>query len=844
MRRSDIPTAKSWLLLDLALSFMFCIFAPLEAYFSNESEYWFHLSHLLPVVLVVFVCVFGGLALFSAAIWRTRLSRVAYSFVLVFLFFFYIQGNYIPRPYGVFNGAEIDWGAAKFRGLGNASIVLLVTAVCALVLVVALRPLRRRIYDVGHGLCLVLCGLQIVTLLTLYLQNNVLEDNSSPTILMTDDKWLDLSPTNNVLIILLDTFDGKDMNDILDGPEGDFVRETLKDFTYYPDTLGLYPTTKGAVPHILTGRVYTNEMPFSVYLAKAYGEAPLYKEMAERGYSVCAYSDLRLMSRDVGVFGNVYPGVSRIANKALFAKTLYSLVAFNYLPHQLKRRFVVPDDAFMALRKSLSKGRPYSENMQQFYNGLEDRPVNVADRGNVFKFYHVRGVHPPFYFGKDLVPHKDVKFTYQDASLGCVTLLERFFQKLKEAQIYDASTIIVMADHGHVRYSQNPLFLVKNRGERHDFRISGTPMSYRFFPELMLNLVCDGTGITEESIAAFSKPGESRHFLFYRWDDSWSRRYLPLIHEMRLAGNAALPSGAVFEQTGRQFGGQVRSDDFKEYVLGTSLHFGKAERQTTRDYLSNGFGMASKDFIWTCEKEAVMRFRLDRRVEDLRIEFNCGTYNGVQTVILHVNDTLVCQEEFSGRKTRTFSIPGSCIGKDRCLTLKFTLPRAISPDELTHNGNTRQLALNLFSMRLYSSGEEDVCEKTFSFAGSEGAPARKLCLQGVDRPEREFTWTVGDELKMEFPVDPRRSTPFSVTLRYGTFLPKEHVIVSANGRRIAKFLAKGEEQRTFVVPPSCFSNDGKVTLVFSFPDATSPKELGQGGNDRELALRLYSISVK
>jgi hypothetical protein len=683
-----------------------------------------------------------------------------------------------------------------------------------------------------------------VTLATLFLQNNVLEDNSSPTIQMTTDKWLELSPTNNVLVVLLDTFDGKDMNEILDGPERDFVRETLRDFTYYPDTLGLYPTTKGAVPHILTGRVYTNEIPFSDYLAKAYGSAPLYKEMARKGYSVCAYSDLRLMSRDVDVFENVYSGVSRISDKVLFAKTLYSLVAFNYLPHQLKKHFVVPDDSFMALRKSLSKSTPYSENMQGFYKAVKDGHVDLMEKGCAFRFYHLRGVHPPFNFGKDLVPRNDIKFSFTDAALGCVTLLQKFFEKLEEAHIYDASTIIVMADHGHVRYSQNPLFLVKNREERHDFRISSVKMSYLYFPDLMVRLVRDGAGITEQAISSFSKPGGERHFLSYRWDNSWNRRYLPLIHEMRLEGNAALSPGSVMEDTGRLFGGTVQDADFSDYTLGTTLLFGKANTRATSRYLSSGFCMASKNNTWTGEKEAIMRFRLDRRTDDLSLEFTCGTFNGVQPVTIHANGVIIGQEDFCGRHAHTFSIPRSCIARNRNLTLKFSLPEAISHDAVKHDGNMRQLALNFYSLRIYSVGEEERKERTFSFAGSDGAPARKFCHKGVGRPDRDFTWTNDDEFEMMFPVNSKRSSPFSVTLRYGTFLPKEHVIVSANGRRIAKFLAKGEEQRTFVVPPSCFSNDGKVTLAFSFPDAISPKELGQGGDDRKLALRLYSVTLK
>ncbi len=837
-------SVMSWLLLDLALSFMLCVFAPLEAFFSNESEYWFHLSHLLPVVVVVFAVVFASLAILSVAVGRTRLSTGAYALLLFLLLFLYVQGNYVPRPYGVLNGVEIDWDAAEYRSVGNVSVALLVVSAVAWLLSVSLPRVRRGLASVGNCVCVILCGLQIVTLATLYLQNNVMDDNSSPNIAMTSDKWLDFSSTNNVLIVLLDTFDGKDMNDILAGPEGDFVRRTLEDFTYYPDTLGLYPTTKGAVPHILTGRVYTNEMPFSDYLSKAYREAPIFREMARRGYSACAYSDLRLMPRDIGVFENVYPDKCRISDKFSFVRTLYSVVAFNYLPHQLKRHFVVPDDAFMAFRESLSNSTPYVENMQSIFAGLKSGDVKRIGNAGAFRFYHARGVHPPFNFGKDLVPRADVKSSYQDAALGCVTLLETFLGKLKAGDVYDASTIIVMADHGHVRYSQNPLFMVKNKGERHAFRVSGAQMSYLFFPELLLGLVRDGADISEESIAARSKRQGGLTYLLYRWDDSWNRRYLPLIQEMRLKGNAALTDGATFESTGRQFGGKVTGGDFEPYAVGTTLDFGRAGRKTTREYLASGFGMASDVKTWTCEKEATMRFRLDKKVDDLQLEFDCGTFNGVQPVTLSANGAVICQTDFSKRGRHSFPIPATCIGKRGELTLHFDLPGAVSPDELTHNGNMRQLALCFYTLRIYSEGDEEMPEKTFSFAGDDGAPGRKLCPVGVGRPEREYTWTIGDRLEIRLQARPRRSRPVTVTLKYGTYLPKERVVAAANGRELEHFVAKGEEEKAFLIPASCLDKDGTVTLSLTLPDAISPKDLGRGGDDRRLALRLYSLTVK
>ena len=85
--------------------------------------------------------------------------------------------------------------------------------------------------------------------------------------------------------------------------------------------------------------------------------------------------------------------------------------------------------------------------------------------------------------------------------------------------------------------------------------------------------------------------------------------------------------------------------------------------------------------------------------------------------------------------------------------------------------------------------------KTLSFNGADGAPARKRCQEGIGLPEAAFTWTVGDKLSMTFPVAPHFDKALSVTLRYGTFLPKERVIVSANGQEIANYEAKGDEKR-------------------------------------------------
>ncbi len=39
------------------LAFMLCIFAPVEAFLRNESEFWFQLHTLVPLTLFTFICI-------------------------------------------------------------------------------------------------------------------------------------------------------------------------------------------------------------------------------------------------------------------------------------------------------------------------------------------------------------------------------------------------------------------------------------------------------------------------------------------------------------------------------------------------------------------------------------------------------------------------------------------------------------------------------------------------------------------------------------------------------------------------------------------------------------------
>ena len=835
-RKCDL---KRWVAPSFALSFMFCVFAPLEAYFSNESEYWFRLSHLVPVALCAFLVLFLVLLLAGALLGRTRAADATYAFLLVALVCFYVQGNYVPRPYGVLNGDSIDWGSPKFNGVAFAGVSIFAVGLAIWGCAVASKAVARRLLAVGQVVFPAIAAIQLVTLATLYLEKDVFGEPPKPSFIVRADNMFNLGSETNILVIVLDTFDSHFLTEILNGEEGKFAKGVLRDFTYYPDTLGMYPTTKGALPHILTGVAASNDVPYDAYLERAYNGNPLYSALAEKGYSVELYARSRFVADDFPV-ENIVRGDYRIEDKCGFAKMMCKLVAFNYLPHHLKSRFMVDGDDFLTLRKAVGNidAHVYRDDVQRFFGLLKKASFSVSAGERSFRFYHLAGTHPPYTFGKTLKVDEPGPFSYLDESLGCLTLLKLFFKKLREGGCYDNSTIVIMADHGRVDYRQNPVFLVKNVQESHPFRISKAKMSYAYWIDCLTDLVQTGTPITEKAIKARAGRNGERTYLYYEWENGWERQYLPRLREMRLAGSASLEGNARFEFTGAEFSGAWKDE---KYVLGTLIKFGKSGNADK--YLNMGFYKLAKCHRTYGEK-AVVRMKLSGKFDKLFLDLGRTRLGYHPPILLYANDVPVtnCLAWSSGR--RYYVIDPSCIDDSRLLVMRFEIPRMRVPDESDPEDDPRQRIMFFSGMRLFSDLDDRIPrKKTISFVGRKGAPARKWCFEGIGKIEPDFTWTTSERLVMRFVTTPKSHPEFAVTLKYGTFLPEEHVVVSANNVEIANYVAKGEETRRFDVPPDCIPWDGVVELVFTFPDAISPRELKQGGDDRRLALKLYSMRV-
>ena len=816
---------QAWTILSFATAFLLCVFAPMEAYYANLDQYWFSLGQLLSVCLPVFLIVFFALSAAALLLCGRKAGDAAFAVLLMLFVYFYIQGNYIPRDYGVLNGRGIDWGA--YPGYAAASIVLL--AACAAAGLLLYLRFRDQMPRVGSLLCIFVLLIQLVTLTALVIQKGIKRQEEG--LIVTQEKAFALSKDSNLIVFLLDTYDAVYFHELLetDGPRQE---EIFENFTWYPDTLSAYPTTRAAMPQILTGAWYENAEPYEDFTAAAWEENPVYQALTDQDYRVAIYTEPFYLSGDETMYENTEYGQYRIADRAAFARCLWRLVFFNYMPHQLKASFVVDSEAFSELKAAESGVALFSPDVVTFVRRFEEEGLSATYEGNCFRFYHLNGTHDPATFGRAL-QEDGAGYTAADEAAGNNEFLSVWFDAMKEAGIYDRATIVIMADHGHLNYDQNPIFLIKNAGERHAFTVSQEEMSYEYLPQIW-EALAEGRPVDEGFILACQPEYGKRRFLYYSWDDAWKRSYMPGMEEMLCDGPASEPES--LKATGRSF---VPNGENHEYRLGTELEF--RDGRSAYPYVLYGFSHLAM------MSDARMAFDIQGDYGNLVVEIEAAEDNRPVPISVYAGERMIAECQFlqTGEMNRLF-IPKDCV-EDGHLELRFrrtdigTDIAALTPSKVMF----RRMKLSAAN-REGDIAEQILCCRyepgmTVGFA-TEDASGLEYVRSGFSYPEKIGTWTEDREASLRFRLPEEQDGDLLLRIAYSTFDGAQRVQLSANGTEIADFTAAEAEEREIPIPASCREGE-RLDLRFRFPDAHSPASAGESADERELALLLYSLQI-
>lgn len=512
--KERIRVAIPGLLVALTTCFLLFIYAPLELYVANQTEFWFDFYKILKAAaqnFLIFYAINVVGVLLSACL-SERLCRVVTVTELVALLTLYVQGNFLVSNMPPFDGTEIVWENYRSENIKTAIVCILIAAAAVVV-----RKLfgAKRMETFCKAASAGLGGILLLTLVTIILTTGAYRERT--TYYALENGQYSLSEDTNFLILLLDAVDAKSFEKVMDSDPA--YEDTFSDFTYYPDMVGAYPWTAFSTPYILSGEWYEGQDYYLDYTASAVDESQLFYELSNRGYDIALYESDPWVTSYTYRFSNMVELQHEAYVWKYFRRAICKLGGIRYAP------FFMKEYCYKAIEQTqgqhnafVDESNPlYTWDLREFSVHMQEEEVTCREE-KCFKYYHLQGGHVPFLYDADLNTVGDS--SYAETLEANIKVLGQFLQKLKQADVYDNSVIIIMSDHGFNPQDetsaydrQNPLFLVKGAGESHPLKKSLVPASYADLEDAYVRLLDGESG---DEIFPY-KEGENRErrYIFY-----------------------------------------------------------------------------------------------------------------------------------------------------------------------------------------------------------------------------------------------------------------------------------------------------------------------------------------
>ena len=526
MKKRDKKQLLPGIVVAAAISFLVFLYAPVDLYCSNISEFWFDFGILIRASLGLFLISTVVLLLIYIVLWLIHpvLYRIGLAGGFLGLICTYIQGNFLIRNLPPLDGTTIRWEEYTFLRTEDFILWGIGFVVVVLMYIFLKRDLlSKTVMYLSGGLTLML----LITAVSVVFTSGALQEKVHYQ--YGADEQFVMSEDQNFVILLLDTVDSRTITELLD-EHPEYAAE-FQDFTYFENTVGAYSCTERAVPYILSGEWYENDEPFEDYMRRMYRESPLFRTLQERGYRMEFYDEELYLDDEIAqMFSNVYRVDFELSSYVRFAKPLLKLVGFRYAPFELKKKCIFKMAAIDELVKVENAQEKYSFSQQDhiFKSQLDQRGISEQDTQAKFQFIHLNGAHVPFIYDENMNIIDEEEGTYEQTMLAVLSGAGNYVEKLRGSGAYDNTVLIIMADHGYngsldesgeeAWMRQCPLLLIKGMGETHDtMQISQAPISFEDLQEAYTRLL-DG----KQSTAAFDwKEGDvrERRFLKYSFLD-------------------------------------------------------------------------------------------------------------------------------------------------------------------------------------------------------------------------------------------------------------------------------------------------------------------------------------
>ena len=503
------------IIIGIVLGFMMFIYEPITMFLNNPNDLWFNMKILLPVVGALFsICLAGVVIVYLLFYFVTQKlvkkeKLFKYSLIIGFILLIttYIQGNYLAGMLPALDGTTIIWTNYKKAELISLLILIFVSIIT---FILTKKFKEEKTINILKYISLAICVVLLISMIPSLLTSKGLSKGIN--VMATADGLENYSEDENFIIFLLDAVDSRTFDNVIQNKN---YSKIFKDFTYYPDTMSAYPYTRDSIPFILSGIWNNNEEAFSEYYNKALDNSNLLKQLDEKNYDVSIYdTEILYNSSNAKKVKNL--AFDTNYNFKVFANQEIKYSLFKYLPFYLKKYSHIETMDFNNAK--ISDFDIFSLSDIAFYGGYSEKKIK-KNHNKQFKFIHIEGGHVPFNLDENVNYISNDAGTYDQKLEGCIKIVEKYLNKLKESNVYNNSNIIIMADHGYsfigAEGRQNPILYIKGKNEEHKkMNVSDKAISYTDLNDAYTDLL----------------NGKKSNELFKDITDKRERRYLLYVY--------------------------------------------------------------------------------------------------------------------------------------------------------------------------------------------------------------------------------------------------------------------------------------------------------------------------
>lgn len=449
-----------------SISFTWILFAPLEICANNTADVPYTVMNLLPVMLVAFVTVPILCALIISLSPNPLFETILYLLFGVMIAT-YVQASFLNGQLTQLDGSEQAWMSDMGFKIFNA----LIWGIIILLSFVLKQLLKGNWKTVVTFVSVLLMAMQGSGLMVTILEA---EKPITTNYYIPADSAYKLAEEDNIVVFVVDTYSMK----LLDAAMSDdpTTLNPFKDFTLYRNCSQVYQATVPALLSLVTGQHVdmTQDNRSDMFEAAWTNDytASFYQTLKDMNYSMNIFTKPNFICDNytgqyvMRFFDNVRcSNVAPTINAKSALKNYLLLSASRNMPYIAKD--ILPLDLVnidQTYTISLSDASNTIKTYREWYFSAEDIASIHIEKGvkKRLSIYHGYGAHLPNHLDANGIYDKNVDTTDGQVGRGNLKLIADFIQRMQELDVYEESTIIVTADHGHTqREDRTTLFMFK-----------------------------------------------------------------------------------------------------------------------------------------------------------------------------------------------------------------------------------------------------------------------------------------------------------------------------------------------------------------------------------------------